>query len=169
MLCFGCSILIITDNQLEIQNFETANKSTLLKTGNSDLKRVQTNSAISSLLPGSSSPNWLHGNANISKPIKSSKNKNKKNRETKDKSLNYHKSQVQYITQKLEIYTQNTNLDLYTSRINDSIPCNLSWSFHFTIEKQNHGTDKNRVLAPNIYSRNNASGRTSKDCKIIKT
>lgn len=37
--------------------------------GNSDLKLVQTKSTISSLFPGSCAPNWLHGNANISKPI----------------------------------------------------------------------------------------------------
>lgn len=48
------------------------NEPTLSKMGNSDLKRVQTKSVISSLLPGSCSPNWLHGNATISKPVISS-------------------------------------------------------------------------------------------------
>lgn len=45
---------------------------TLSNIGNSDLKRVQTKSSISLLLPGSSSPNWLHGNASISKAASTS-------------------------------------------------------------------------------------------------
>ena len=36
--------------------------------GYSALKRVQANSTISSFVPGSWAPNWLHGNAKISKP-----------------------------------------------------------------------------------------------------
>lgn len=47
---------------------------TLSKMGYSALKRVQAVSKISSLVPGSSSPNWLQGKANISKP-ESGKNK----------------------------------------------------------------------------------------------
>lgn len=46
----------------------TVPESTLSNMGNSDLKRVQTKSSISSLLPGSWAPNWLHGNARIAKP-----------------------------------------------------------------------------------------------------
>lgn len=41
---------------------------TLLKMGNSDLNRVHTKSVIWSVVPGSSSPNWLQGNARISRP-----------------------------------------------------------------------------------------------------
>lgn len=43
-------------------------RSTLLKRGNSDLNRVHTKSVIWSVVPGSSSPNWLQGNARISRP-----------------------------------------------------------------------------------------------------
>jgi len=43
-------------------------KSTLSKIGYSALKRVQANWTISSLVPGSCPPNWLHGKARISKP-----------------------------------------------------------------------------------------------------
>lgn len=42
---------------------------TLPKMGNFDPKRVQTYSTILSLVSGSWSRNWLHGNAKISKPI----------------------------------------------------------------------------------------------------
>lgn len=52
-------------NRFEVLSHET---STLSKMGNSDLKRVQTKSSIWSLVPGSSSPNWLLGNARISNP-----------------------------------------------------------------------------------------------------
>ena len=41
---------------------------TLSKMGYSALKRVQANWTISSLVPGSCPPNWLHGKARISKP-----------------------------------------------------------------------------------------------------
>jgi hypothetical protein len=41
---------------------------TLSKIGYSALKRVQANWTISSLVPGSCPPNWLHGKARISKP-----------------------------------------------------------------------------------------------------
>lgn len=43
-------------------------KFTLSKIGYSALKRVQANWTISSLVPGSCPPNWLHGKARISKP-----------------------------------------------------------------------------------------------------
>ena len=43
-------------------------KFTFSKIGYSALKRVQANWTISSLVPGSCPPNWLHGKARISKP-----------------------------------------------------------------------------------------------------
>jgi hypothetical protein len=43
-------------------------KFTLSKIGYSALKRVQANWTISSLVPGSCPPNWLHGKARISNP-----------------------------------------------------------------------------------------------------
>lgn len=47
---------------------------TLSKMGYSALNRVQAVSKISSLVPGSCPPNWLHGKANISKPTSGKNN-----------------------------------------------------------------------------------------------
>lgn len=92
--------------------------STLSKIVNSDLKRVQTNSIIWSLLPGSSSPNWLHGNARISRPV---------DRFQKQiiHMINTYPIKAKQIDRNFSV-----DLDLGTSHIIDSVLCNWSWSFH---------------------------------------